>query len=152
MEASRIESLDIAGDHYEDLIGTLAKNPNAPSILGLKFLRRHIVTIDFANRTLFLKPSSLFTELEIADMSGLHIVRQNLDTVIYAVDPGSPAAQAKLAAGDVIESINGKAAATLTLREVRRALKSQDNDPVLVGIRRGNQDEGVFRFVLRKML
>jgi hypothetical protein len=151
ISAARIESLKISSNYYKNLVATLVNNPAAPSTFGLKFLRRHIVTFDFANQTLYLRPSSLFTELESADMSGLHIIRQGSDTAIYAVDDASPAAQAKLAAGDVIESINGRAAATLTLRDIRRALKSQDKEPVTIDIKRGDENS-VYRFVLRSSL
>jgi membrane-associated protease RseP (regulator of RpoE activity) len=151
VSAARIEKVEIASNHYRDLVATLAKNPAAPSTLGLKFLRRHIVTFDFANQTLFLEPSSLFTEIESADMSGLHIIRLGDDTVIYAVDEESPAAQAKLAAGDIIESINGKESGTLTLWEIRRALKIRDGEPVTVKIKRGDE-EGLYHFVLRSSL
>jgi C-terminal processing protease CtpA/Prc len=84
-------------------------------------------------------------------MSGLHIVRQGRDTVIYAIDAESPAAQAKLAAGDVIESINGIEAGSLSLREIRRALKSGDKKRVTIGIRRGDEKD-VYQFVLRSSL
>jgi C-terminal processing protease CtpA/Prc len=84
-------------------------------------------------------------------MSGLHIIRQGRDTVIYAVDEGSPAAQVKLAAGDVIESINGKDAGSLTLRDIRRALKSRDQERVTIGIRRGD-GEDTYQFVLKSSL
>jgi predicted metalloprotease with PDZ domain len=143
--------MELASNHYQNLVATLANNPAAPSTLGLKFLRRHIVTFDFVDQTLFLRPSLLFTELESADMSGLHIIRQGQDTVIYAVDEGSPAAQVKLAAGDVIESINGKEARSLTLRDIRRALKSRDQERVTIGIRRDG-GEDTYQFVLRSSL
>ncbi len=151
ISAARINSLKISSHYYSNLVATLVNNPGAPSTLGLKFLRRHIVTFDFANQTLYLRPSSLFTEIESADMSGLHIIRQGSDTVIYAVDDGSPAAEAKLAAGDVIESINGKATATLTLRDIRRALKSRDKESVTIDIKRGDE-KGVYQFALRSSL
>ena len=151
ISAARVDSMELASNHYQNLVATLANNPAAPSTLGLKFLRRHIVTFDFVDQTLFLRPSLLFTELESADMSGLHIIRQGRDTVIYAVDEGSPAAQVKLAAGDVIESINGKKARSLTLRDIRRALKSRDQERVTIGIRRGD-GEDTYQFVLKSSL
>jgi predicted aspartyl protease len=149
--AARIDSMELASNHYQNLVATLANNPAAPSTLGLKFLRRHIVTFDFVDQTLILRPSLLFTELESADMSGLHIIRQGIDTVIYAVDEGSPAAQVKLAAGDVIESINGKDARSFTLRDIRRALKARDQEKVIIRIRRGDE-EGTYELVLRNSL
>lgn len=151
MLAARVNSMDLLSNHYENLVAAMARNPVAPSTLGLKFLRRHIVTLDFPDQTLFLQPSSRFGELESTDMSGLHIVRQGPDIVVYAVDEGSPAAQAKLSAGDIIESINGKEAATLTLWEIRRALKAEDNRIIEVGVKRGALKE-VYKFALRSTL
>jgi hypothetical protein len=151
ISAARINSLKISSRYYGNLVATLVKNPAAPSTLGLKFLRRHIVTFDFANQTLYLRPSSLYAEIESADMSGLHIIRQGNETVIYAVDEQSPAAQAKLTAGDIIESINGTPASTLSLRNIRRALKSQDKESVTIDIKRGNEIS-VYQFALRSSL
>ena len=137
--AFRLDDLTVGPNHYRGFIATEVPNPHSPSTLGLRFLRQHIVRFDFRNRELFLKSGSAFGEKEVFDMSGLHLIRSKGVTLVYAVDRESPADAAGIHAGDVVEKLNEVSAATLSMREIRRALKASDGGMVSLEIRRSGQ-------------
>jgi hypothetical protein len=138
-EAFRLDDLTVGPNHYHGFIATEVPNPNSPSTLGLRFLRQHIVRFDFQKREVFLKVGSAFGETEVFDMSGLHLIRPKGVTVVYAVDRGSPADAAGIHAADVVEKVNEVAAANLSMREIRRALKASDGGMVSIEIQRSGQ-------------
>jgi predicted metalloprotease with PDZ domain len=121
---------------YGGFLCNLTPTEGVPSTLGVAFLRRHRVTFDFPNQVLYLAPSSHFEEEEAADMSGLHLLRLNGKTIVHSVDAGSPAEAAALQAGDVIESINGQATATLQMKEARKILRAADGAKARLSVRR----------------
>ena len=137
--AFRLDDLTVGPNHYHGLIATQVPNPHAPSTLGLRFLRQHIVRFDFQKRELFLKSGSAFGETEVFDMSGLHLIRPKGITLVYAVDRGSPADAAGIHAGDVVEKVNEVPAGDLGMREIRRALKASDGGVVSLETQRAGQ-------------
>ena len=149
--AFRLDDLTVGPNHYHGFIATEIPNPHGLSALGLRFLRQHIVRFDFQKRELFLKSGSAFGETELFDMSGLHLIRPNGATLVYAVDHGSPADTAGIQAGDVVEKVNDVPAPNLSMREIRRALKANDGSVVSIEIQRSGQvqDEHLH---LRKIL
>lgn len=137
--AFRLDDLTVGPNHYHGFIATEIPNPHGLSTLGLRFLRQHIVRFDFQKRELFLKSGSAFGETEVFDMSGLHLIRPNGATLVYAVDDGSPADAAGIQAGDVVEKVNEVPATNLSMREIRQALKSSDGGVVSIEIQRSGQ-------------
>jgi hypothetical protein len=89
-------------------------------IIGGEFLRLHRVTFDAPHQRLLLEPYSSAASAFEADMSGLFLVTDPPEyeaiRVIW-VNPGTPAAEAKLQIGDEIVSIDGRKA--LSLDEAR---------------------------------
>lgn len=137
--AVRINDLTVGPNHYRGFVATALPNPQTPSTLGLRFLRQHIARFDFQKRELFLRSGSAFGERETLDMSGLHLIRRGGVTLVYAVDQGSPADAVGIRPGDELDMLNQVPAATLTMRDIRRILKSNDGNAVCLGIRRGAQ-------------
>ncbi len=150
--AVRINNLTVGPNHYRGFIATAVPNPHAPSTLGLRFLRQHMACFDFQNRELFLKSGSRFGEMEVFDMSGLHLVRSNDITLVYAVDRGSPADAVGIHPGDVVEMVNQIFAGSLSLRDIRRTLKSNDGGIVTLKIRRGDDQLEDEHLRLRRIL
>jgi C-terminal processing protease CtpA/Prc len=107
--------------------------------LGLAFLSRFIVTIDFKNEILYLKRGAGFSRRDEIDMSGLHLLRIDGKTIVYSVDEGSPADQAGVKAKDVIAKVDGKTAGEIEMWDIRRLLKSGDGKLIRMTVKRGEK-------------
>ena len=150
-QVARIQTLEIQSNKYLNLVCLLSPRTNSPSSLGLPFLKRHLVTFDFPNQMLYLRPGKDFRIEEEYDMSGLHLLRQNGNTMVHSVDEGSPAALAGIQAGDLITFINGKEPACMKMKDLRSILKAKAGEKVCIKIKRGHKALKV-EFVLRRMV
>lgn len=103
--------------HHDVLVSGMNGNR-----VGLGYLSRYIVTFDFPRRMIYLKPGLSFNEPFRSDLSGLHILRPNGKTVVHSIDKSSVGEAAGLHAEDVIEQIGGRAAASLTMFQIRKML------------------------------
>jgi predicted aspartyl protease len=119
MEALRITGLDLGPFHLtapvaavpRNVVGALA-NPDVAGFIGARILSRFTVDWDYERKTMTLTPNHRYGEPFEADASGLRLVAEEPDwkTIrVAAVSPGGPAAEAGLEAGDVLQSVNGKA-------------------------------------------
>jgi predicted aspartyl protease len=107
-------------------------------ILGLGFLARHVTTLDFPNGSLYLKDGKRFAAADQHDMSGLGLVRDDGQTVVFSLQPDSPAVAAGFQKGDVIVQIDGRDAAEYDLAQIRQLLASEDGKALRIGVTRGN--------------
>jgi len=83
--------------------------------VGEGFLHRFNLTFDYARMRIIFEPNSHYAEPEREDRSGLTF-DPNASTLLVAdVIPGSPAAQAGIEVGDVVETVNGEVLASDTL-------------------------------------
>jgi hypothetical protein len=121
------------------------------SSLGLAFVRRSMITFDFPRGTMYLKAGKRIETEEDADMSGLHLLRQEGRIVALAVDADSPAAQAGMLNGDVIVDAAGPLEARGDIVALRRLLCSGDGKTVELTVLRGGRTIPV-RLRLRKIL
>ncbi len=90
--------------------------------IGAGMLQRFGVVFDYARQEIFLVPNSEFNSEDFEDMSGLTITASgpNLRKFeISDVRANTPGADGGLRKGDIIEGINGDAAADLSLSEIR---------------------------------
>ena len=78
--------------------------------------KRFTMTLDYRQLTMTLTPNVDFDMRDQWDRSGAFLVNSGAITIVD-VRPGTPAAKAGLAKGDVITSVNGSS--TLSLRQVR---------------------------------
>ena len=78
--------------------------------------KRFTMTLDYRQLTMTLTPNATFDTSDHWDRSGAFLVNNGAIT-IFDVRPGTPAANAGLAKGDAIVSVNG--ASGLSLRQVR---------------------------------
>jgi S1-C subfamily serine protease len=146
-----VGQMAIQGLTYTNLHATYIQNPADPSHLGLGLFRRHNVTFDFANQMLYLEPGQNFSMPDEEDMSGLHLLRDGVTTLVYSVDENSPAFADGIIAKDIIESVNGQNASSLTMKVIRRVLQSHDGDKVTLQVRRGD-DLLDFEYALKKVI
>jgi hypothetical protein len=107
------------------------------NVLGLGYLSRYSVTLDFPNGAIKLDPGSHFDEAPRFDLSGITMINAlGAIRVQHLADDG-PARRAGIAVGDRILEINGSNADDLGLFRVRRML-SEPGEPARLLIERNN--------------
>lgn len=143
----RLDSLSVGSFKYADFIFGEANW----SHLGLLFLSRHIVTLDFPNNRIYLKKGKGFKKDDETDMSGLHLLRISNKTVVYSVDEGSPAQKAGIRANDIILKLNDKDANQYDMSELRRLLMSTDGHKIMMTIKQGDDVKDI-SFLLKKKI
>jgi len=127
-----------------DVSGALADTTLA-GIIGADFLSRFTVILDYRRSQIFLEKNAGFGAPFEFDMCGIRFVMEGerFDTCkVFSVYEGTPAALAGLAAGDVIESIDGRAAGRFT-REALREYLQREGETVRLSIRRGGEAKDV---------
>ncbi|MBW8042223.1 MAG: PDZ domain-containing protein [Planctomycetes bacterium] len=143
----RIDSLSVGSFKYQYLIF----GEGNWSYLGLSFLSRHGVTLDFPNNRIYLKKGKGFKKDDETDMSGLHLLHISNKTVVYSVDEGSPAQKAGIKAKDIILKLNDKDANQYDISELRRLLMSRDGHKIMMTIKQGDDVKDV-SFLLKKKI
>jgi len=143
----RVDDLSFGSLKYQGLILDVANS----SRLGLGFLSRNIVTLDFPNSKVYFKKGRNFEKTDEADMSGLHLLRIPNGPIVHSVDKDSPAEKAGIRANDVILSVCNKDANKYDIQELRRFLKSGDGQEITMTIKRGKEVRKV-SFLLEKKI
>jgi len=114
----RITGVDLGPFHLSapiaivprEVAGVLAM-PDLAGFIGAGILSRFTVDWDYEHKTMSLTPNHRYADPFDGDASGLRLVAEGPEwkTIkVAAVDPGSPAAEAGLETGDVLQTLNGK--------------------------------------------
>jgi hypothetical protein len=112
-----------------DKAGAAAAARTAGNIGG-DLLKRYTVTLDYASRQVWFQPNALAERPEVFDRSGLWIARAKDGGIrVEDVATESAAARIGLSSGDVIRSINGKAASQIPLYTLREEFKGAIGTP-----------------------
>ena len=90
------------------------------SIIGLGYLSRFQVTLDFPNKKMFLKPGKNYGRESWRDMLGAVMCVKNDEVVLLGVEKTTPADDAGLSKGDVILEVNGRKSSEFSLFQLRR--------------------------------
>ena len=130
----RVRVREIGPDTYSGLI-MQESNQNA---LGLRFLSRHHVKMDFPNQKLHLRKGLGSFHSDRLDKSGLKLISDNGSLVVAFVDMRGPAIKAGILQGDIITSVNNSSTSGKNLTEVREILKGQDGEKVFLVIKRSD--------------
>ena len=136
------------GWNYRNLI--LQDTEGNSGAFGLSFLSRHMITFDFPRYIFYAKAGLQFDRQSELDMSGLTIERV-ASHVVGTVTEGSPAYQAGIRDGDVILSVDGKAAKDWDICNLSAFLRSQDGREISVSFWRDGETQNV-TFKLRRRL
>lgn len=131
-------------EHEMTVIGSGSFN-----VLGLDYLSRYLVTVDFPGAAIYLKRGWRFDRYELADTCGLQIIRKASRYVVTVAAPGSPAEAAGLNVNDVIYSIDRANARDLSLFEVRELLSQDGGAAVIVALRGERTIETTLKFAKR---
>lgn len=122
-------------------------------VLGNDVLQRFTVTFDYPDMKLVLEPNAGLRAPFKADASGLIIMAQGDDFRSYQVQalmPDSPAVDAGIKEGDVIEQVDGMPASKMSLGSLKQKL-TQDGQTVHVTVRRGDKHLDI-ALKLRKLI
>ncbi|MBV9497153.1 MAG: aspartyl protease family protein, partial [Acidobacteria bacterium] len=119
----RLQSIELAGMKIDAPITSFSTatsgaeaDPNVDGLIGGDILKRFTLTIDYPHERLLLAKNAAFGEPFEFDMSGAYFVAVDEKLDRFRVDnviAGSPAANAGVAAGDELVSIDGKMPASL---------------------------------------
>ena len=144
----RVRSLELGSfviDHPVTEFSQAAKGSAADrsydGAIGGEILSRFRVIFDYGHRRMILEKSPAFDEPYNWDMSGLALSAHGDGFSVILVDrvfENSPAAVSDLRAGDLIETIDGQPAGSLTLEQIRKSFRREGNAYAL-RIRRGDE-------------
>lgn len=100
-------------------------NPYLAGNIGGGVLKRFTLTLDYPHQRLYFAPNADFAKPDGWDRSGLWLNLADGGFRIEQVEPATPAAEAKLAAGDVILAIAGQPVSATTLSDFRVRLRQE---------------------------
>jgi hypothetical protein len=131
--AVRLPSITLGGVRVEAPTGGLseAKNgsisdPNFEGNVGSGFLKRFVVTFDYAHQRMYLKPIiPAPADAGRFDRAGMWINASPQGYVVTDVSVGGPAAEAGLLKGDVITALDGQPARMEGLSDARMLLRER---------------------------
>ena len=117
--------------------------------LGNDFLRRFRIYYDFDGQMIYLKPNKFFSDPFSYNRSGMEVEKPVIGFPVYqvySVIPGSPAHQAGIQPGDLIEYINHLPVLNMKLDEINNILHGESGRIIQLRINReGVQHEMRFR-------
>lgn len=105
--------------------------------IGLDYLSRYKVTLDFVNDQAFFTPGHRFSEASEFDASGMILSRNAGETVVERVHPDGPAFAADIRPGDVVMQFNGRQVTDQSLFSLRKAFSRPDRTVALTLERSG---------------
>jgi hypothetical protein len=122
----------------EDKRGAIS-DPNYDGNIGSGFLKRFVVTFDYAHQKMYLKPARPApVDVGDFDRAGMWINAGPDGFVVTEVTSGGPAAHAGIQLGDVITELNGVTARAEKLSDARSLLRSKPaKTPVELNLKRG---------------
>lgn len=133
----RIESLEIAGFTFADMLASYTTDYSSPVVfeesgrngsIGGELLSRFTTTYDYAGQKLYLRRNNQFRRNFEFNLSGLDLIAEGKDYTSYKVVhviEGSPADQAGILPGDQIIKADNKFAAQMSLSELNTLLRAR---------------------------
>jgi hypothetical protein len=148
INVGRVSRLRLGAVSFEDVDA----GAGGVALVGGEILRRFTVIFDFAHSRMILEPNQHIKDAFLFDASGvtLRLVPESGDFSVHSVMQGSPASDAGLREGDLIQSIDGRSSEHFTLRQVQSILLRVGAEHHLT-VQRGNQSLK-FDIKLRKLL
>lgn len=99
--------------------------PGSGNQLGLGYLSRYVVTLDFPQGKLFLKKGAAYDRADGVDCSGLKVDRRNGRSVVGCVWAGSPASENGVLEEDEIVQVNGEPVEKHSIFQLRRIFEKE---------------------------
>jgi predicted aspartyl protease len=132
--------------------GAMAEG-NLAGNIGGGVLKRFVITFDYEKGAMYLKPvAGAVADLDTYDRAGLWINRDPQGFKVIDVTAHAPADEAGLKTGDIITAIDGKAAASLSLPDLRYRFRNDAPGTVVTfAVTRGTETKDV-RVTLRDLI
>jgi len=131
-------------EYIDNIINSELRNGS----IGGEILRRFIVTFDYFNKRLILRPNSDFKDKFYYNMSGLEIINPVPGIPVFTIEnviENSPAWYAGFRQSDQLISINYNSHKDLTLNDINLILKQQQNKKInLTVLRNGKEYKSSF--------
>jgi hypothetical protein len=124
----------------QDKAGALAST-DFDGVIGGEILKRFKVVFDCSRNRLILEPNVHYTEPFEYDMSGIRLRAEGDDLRRFRISQvlqGSPAEEAGLHEGDLLDSIDGTPASGFSLDDIYQMLKRQTREYKML-VKRGNE-------------
>lgn len=141
----RISCLEIAGMRIDEPVTTLRVSdqgmisaPGTTGNIGGEILRRFSVIFDYPRKRMILEPTERVGEAFEADMVGLGLRMGPEDSGTIQVDwvqPESPAAEAGMQPGDLIERVDGRPAGDIGIPGLRELFR-RESESHRLGVQR----------------
>jgi len=133
---------NVIGDYSQQTKGAFA-DPYVAGNIGGAVWKRFSVTFDYPHQTMYLQPNVDFSKPENFDRSGMFLINRSGKVTTLDVRPGTPAAAAGMAKGDVIDRIDGRGAAQMSLAEIRSTLMRPAGTRLRLLVVRGSQSRTI---------
>lgn len=140
------ETLSVGSLEYKELVF----KQDTPSLLGLFFLSRHMVTFDFPNNKMYLKkgkdfdrPTGFPLSLEQLDFT---LCRNRGNTVVSSIDPNGLGHRKGIRQDDVLLKIDGQDVSSYGLVELVEffsQLHKEEDEVITFTVKRGDETKHV---------
>ncbi|QVL31516.1 hypothetical protein KIH39_22125 [Telmatocola sphagniphila] len=97
---------------------------NNTSILSNYFLSRFLVTIDYSQKKIYLKPGKNYTKKDLYNLSGMHLLVDDKKIIIDGLDEGSVSKKSGILIGDQIFKLETIELAKLDVEDLRILLST----------------------------
>jgi len=141
----RVREVKVGSSTYRGLL----MHEGHQNALGLEFLNRHHVIMDFLNSKLYLKKGLGAFRVDREDKSGIKLMNHNGQLVVALLNDRGPAKAGGIKKGDIIQSINNSSLSGKDLNKIREILKGNNNENISLVIKR-NQEILNITFVLQE--
>jgi len=141
---SRVKEIDLGRYKIKNVVTSFPQDrdrdkllENRDGNLGIQILKRFTLVIDYPDSAIYLKPGPNLNDPFEHDMSGLEYFSTGKDyshVIISRVEPGSAADEIGLEKDDEIIAINFKPVSSMTLEEIDRLFRSQNDRSLLLEI------------------
>jgi Aspartyl protease/PDZ domain len=109
---------DVVTDFTTQTSGDLVR-PFTAGNVGGGIWKRFALTLDYTKQLMALLPNAAFAQPDAYERAGLFLIVKDGAFVVLDARPGTPAAQAGILKGDTIAAIDGRAASSMSLQDVR---------------------------------
>jgi hypothetical protein len=144
----RLPFLTLGGQKQESVVAALdapnsgsMSDPNFLGNVGSGFLKRFVVTLDYAHQTMYLKPIVPSpADIGTFDRSGMWINAAADGYLVNSISVGGPAEKGGLQKGDVITAIDGRTVKPEALATARALLRMRpEGSKVTLDYKRGGK-------------